>query len=285
MKDFIHSVKFKILVGILALLLGVLIYSATSVGGRSFISSAVGVVVSPFQKMSTAISHKVSKTLDMLVNAEKYYNENQQLKKQLDDIYSDMIDYDNIKEDNRHYKEILELKTQYPDYKFSPPCNISGWVSNDIYKSFYIDKGSRDGIAVNDPVVTGEGLVGIVSEVQLTYAKVTTVLSPKYPLGVISSKTKEAGYIEGSFSFAEEGYVRMKILDKQTEVTQGDIIVTSGHSGLVPRDRIVGTVDKVGLDKSGLVCEAWVKPVVDFSELTNVFVITEFEGQGEGYAD
>ncbi len=285
MKDFLQSLKFKILVGILALLLGIMAYAASTEGGKSFISSAIGVIVSPFQEISTAISNKVSSTLDMLANADEYYEENQKLKKKLDELYADMVDYEKIKDDNEHYKEILELKEDYPDYKFSSPCSIIGWDANDLYKSFTINKGSRDGVEINDPVITGEGIVGIISDVQLTYSKVTTVLSPQYPMGVISSKTKEPGYIEGNYDFANDGFVRMKILNRDTKIVKEDIIVTSGHSGLVPADRIVGIVEKVELDKTGLVSEAWVKPIVDFDNIKNVFVITEFEGQGEGYVE
>lgn len=285
MKDFIQSFKFKVLVGILALLLGIMVYGATTQGGRSLISSAIGVITSPFQNAATAITNKVDTTLDMLANADKYYEENQKLKEKLDELYTNIADYEKIKDENEHYKEILGLKDENPDYKFSPPCSIIGWEVNDVYKSFTINKGSREGISLNDPVVIGGGIVGIVSEVQMTYSKVTTVLSPQYPMGVISSKTKEPGYIEGNFSFATEGYIRMKILNRETAVEKDDIIVTSGHSGLVPADSIVGIVEKVELDKSGLVSQAWVKPIVNFDELKNVFVITEFEGQGEGYVD
>ena len=84
MKDFLQSLKFKILVGILALLLGIMAYAASTDGGRSFISSAIGVIVSPFQEISTTISNKVSSTLDMLANADEYYEENQKLKEKLD---------------------------------------------------------------------------------------------------------------------------------------------------------------------------------------------------------
>lgn len=282
-KDFIHSAKFKVLVAILALIIGIMLYAATTGGQTSAVSSFFGAIFTPVQKLSTTISDKVSTTLDMLTNADKYYDENQQLKAQLDSQYNQIVDYENIKEENQHYEEILGLKESFPDYKFSPPCKVIGRTTNDIYQSFFIDKGSSDGISLHDPVVTSAGLVGIVSSVQMTYSKVTTVLSPEYPMGIFCVRTKETGILEGNFEIAEQGLCNIKFINRDSDIKSGDIIVTSGHSGLVPKDRIIGTVSEVSIDKGGLSLNATVKPIVDISNLKNVFVITEFEGQGVGF--
>ena len=284
MKDFIHSVKFKILAGIVALLLGIMIYAASTEGGVSIISSALGAVVRPVQKLSTAISNKVSTTLDMLMNADKYYDENKKLKDKLDDLYIDIVDYENIKEENEHYKEVLGLKEEYPDYKFSAPCQVIGRTPNDIYQSFSIDKGKRDGISLYDPVITAKGqLIGIVSDVEVNHATVTTILSPKFKYSVIAIKAKEPGVLEGNYDFADKGFTRMKYVTRGADIQKGDVIVTTGQNGLVPENRSIGTVDSVELEKGGLSLEVKVKPSVEISSIKNVFVITEFEGQGEGY--
>ena len=285
MKDFIHSLNFKILAGILAFLLGIMIYSATTNGGPSFVSSFVGIIVSLVQKLSTSISNKVSNTLDMFLNEEDYYNENKELKKKLDELYIQMVDYENVKEENSQLKEVLGLKENYPDYQFSPPCKIIGWATNDVYLSFFIDKGSRDGISLYDPVITGDGFVGIVSEVEMTFSQITTTLSSKFPLGVYCVNSKDTGVIEGDYNHAKNGYIKMKYINRDSQIKAGDIIVTSGYGGFVPKDRIVGTVEKVEMDKGGLSLNATIKPIVEIKDLINVFVITEFEGQGEGYVD
>lgn len=283
MKDFVHSVKFKILVGILALLFGLMLYAATTGGKQSFVASLMGTVFSPVQKVSSSISNKVSSSLDKFINADEYYDQNQKLRQQLNEQYNQMVDYDKIKEENEHYKEIFGLKDKYPSDKFSPPCRIIGRTTNDIYQSFFIDKGSSDGISLRDPVITGDGLIGIVSEVESTYSKVTTVLSPEYPIGVYCSRTKETGIIEGNYDLAKDGVTRMKMINRDSDIKPGDIIVTSGYSGLVPKDRIIGIVSEVSTDKTGLSINATIKPVANIASITNVFVITEFEGQGVGF--
>ncbi|MFA5658070.1 MAG: rod shape-determining protein MreC [Oscillospiraceae bacterium] len=285
MKDFLHSFKFKILVGLFAVIFGIMIYAATTGGKDSAVASFFGAVFSPFQKLSTSISQKVSSGIDKFVNADNYYEENQKLKEQLGEMYNQMVDYENIKEENQYYEEILELKEEYSDLKFSPPCKVIGRTTNDIYQSFFIDKGSRDGVSLHDPVITKDGIVGIVDDVELTFSRVTTILSSEYPIGAYCVRTKETGIVEGSFDYAELGFSRMKFINRESEMKTGDIIVSSGHSGLIPKDMIIGIVSELVPDSSGLSLIAQIKPIVELESLTNVFVIIEFEGQGEGYAD
>lgn len=285
MKDFIHSVKFKILVAVLALIFGIILYAATTGGKDSAVASFFGTVFSPFQRLSTSISTKVSSVIDTHANADKYYEENQKLKEQLGEMYNQMVDYENIKSENQYYEEILGFKKKAPDLIFSAPCKVIGWTTNDIYRSFYIDKGSNDGIKLHDPVITKDGLIGIIDSVEKTYSRVTTTLSSEYPIGVYCIRTQETGILEGSFEFAEQGVSRMKFIARESEIKIGDIIVTSGYSGLVPKDMVIGTVEEIAPDSSGLSLVAKIKPIVDISGVKNVFVITEFEGQGEGYAE
>lgn len=285
MKEFLGSVKFKVLIFVLALLLGIMLYVATTGGEKSFATSFFGAILSPIQKASTSISNKVNKTLDMIINSDKYYEENEKLKEQLGEFYNQMVDYESLKEQNDNLREILDLKKEYDDYKFSPPCAIIGRTTNDVYQSFFIDKGSRDGISKNDPVITASGLVGIINDVELTYSRVTTILSPENPIGVYCIRTKETGIIEGTYELALDGLCKMKFINRDSELKKGDIIVTSGHSGLVPKDRVIGTVQEVYTEESGLSKVAIIIPIVDIENTTNVFVLTEFEGQGEGYEE
>lgn len=285
MKEFIQSIKFKILIGIFALLLGITLFAATTGGEDSFVSSFFGAIVSPFQKLSNSISDKVYSTLDMLSNSDKYYKENEMLRDQINDMYNQMADYNDIKQENQYYEEMLGLKEEYPDYQFSAPCQIIGRATNDMYMSFFIDKGSNDGIELHDPVITEAGLVGIIDDVEKTYCRVTTVLSSEYQIGVYVSSTKDTGIIEGNFDAASNGYTVMKHIKKDSTVEKGNIIVTSGYSGLVPKNRIVGTVQEVKIAENGLSLEAIIKPINDLESINNVFVITDFEGQGEGYVE
>ena len=282
MKEFFQSKKFKVIICILALLIGVMLYSGTK-GGSESGSSFFGRAFAPIQSISANLSSKVESSLGMLTNASQYYEDNKRLKEQLGEQYNQIIDYDKIKRENEQLRQVIGLKEQFPDYVFSPPCAIIAKTTNDPFGSFIIDKGSDDDISLNDPVITADGLVGVVVKVSKTYSRVQTILSPDVPVGAYCIRTKDPGVVEGNIKFAEDGLCKMQYIDRNSDIKKGDIIVTSGNSGLFPVDRMIGTVQDVAVEDSGLSLYATIDPIVDINAVTNVFVITSFNGQGEGY--
>lgn len=281
MKDFFKSTKFKIIAVMLAFLAGLMVYSATS--GAEDGESLIQMIFGPVQRFSTNIKTKVQSSLDMIWNAKQYYDENQKLKDEIGQLYSQIVDYNKVKRENEQLREIMGLKEEFPDYVFSPPCAVIARTTNDPYGSFVIDRGSSDGISKYDPVITANGLVGVVVKVSKTYSRVQTILSPEVPVGAYCVRTKDPGVVEGSVELAGKGRCKMMYIDRSSDIKKGDVIVTSGNSGLFPVDRVIGTVEEVGTEESGLSLYAIIKPAVDLDSITNVFVITDFNGKGEGY--
>lgn len=279
MKDFFKTTKFKILLAVMAVIVGVMIHSITMGGYTSESASVFGVIFEPFQKISVSISDRVTSAMDMLFNAEKYYKENIELKNTLNEIYNEIIDYDKIARENQQLRVMLELKEQYDDYVFSPPCTVIARTTNDPYHSFTIDKGSDDGIAPYDPVITSSGLVGICYDVSKSTSKVRTLYSPRTAVGVTVVRSKATGIIEGEYELAEDGRCRMNYISKTADIEAGDIIVTSG-SETFPANQLVGTVAEVGMEDSGLSRYAVIKPAINPDDVSTVFVITSFNGQG-----
>lgn len=281
MKDFFGTTKFKVLVALMAVIIAVMIYSLTKGGYVSDSESVFGVILEPFQKISNSISGKVTTTMDMLFNAEKYYNENIQLKETLNEVYNDIIDYDKIARENEQLKVLLGLTEEHEDYVFSPPCTVIARTTNDPYRSFTIDKGSKDGIKPYDPVITSTGLVGVCYDVARSTSKVRTLYSPRTAVGVTVVRSKATGIIEGDYEYAVKGLCRMSYISESSDVRAGDIIVTSG-SEIFPANQLVGTVKEVGMEDSGLSKYAVIEPAINPDNVSTVFAIISFNGQGEG---
>lgn len=275
MKDFFHSIKFKIIVALMAVLLGAMIYSVTTGGYSSGSSYLFELVFEPVRTLSSKISEKVSTSLDMLINAEKYYNENQQLKEQLNALYNDVIDYDRILQENEELRVMLRLKEEYNDYEFSSPCTVIARTTNDPYASFTIDKGAGDGITPGDPVVTQNGIVGVCYEVSPATCKVRTLFSPKTAVGVYTVRTKSEGIVSGGYDLAQNGRIRMSYISKESDIAEGDVIVTSGSTNY-PAGQLIGTVESVDMESSGLSKYAVIIPAEDPRTITSVFVITNY---------
>ncbi len=284
MRDFFYSKKFKVIICVLALLIGITLYTvkeSSSDPGNSVIAK----VFAPVQKLATSIKNGVEESLSVITNAKQYYEDNKQLRAQLDELYVQIIDYEKLKNENEQLRKVIGLKEDFPDYEFSPPCQIISKTANDPFGSFIIDKGTTDGVSVYDPVITDTGLVGIVTKASTTYSRVTTIFSPDVPVGAYCIRNDTTGIVECDAELAAEGVCRMKYIEKDSDLKKGDIIVTSGNSGLFPKDRVIGIVEEIYIEESGLSKTAVIKPVADIKNIQSVFVITSFNGQGENYEE
>lgn len=282
MRDFLKSTRFKVMLGFLAFLVGIMIYAVTkggySVSGASFVNT----ITKPFRAASNGISRKVEHTVDKLSNADKYIEENERLKKQIGELNAQLTEYDAIKAEVEELRKFVSIKEEHEDYMLSQPCKVLGYVTNDPFKSFTIDKGSADGILVNCPVVTSEGLVGITVEVSKHVSTVRTILSPDLSVAAVaSSSNADQGIIEGNVISSENGQTKLIHVPKKNKLKRGDLMITAGNSGLFPKDYPIGTILEIGFDSNGLSVCADIQPCVDVNRLTSVIAITDFSGKKE----
>ena len=279
MKDFFHSVGFKLLLGVVFVLFGVMLYTASA--GGSGISDLLGIITAPMQKVSTIISNNANVAAENATRSrEELIAENQELRRQIDELNTQLIDYYQLKLENEQFRSVLELKVDNQDFQFVSAAVICR-DPNDVFYTFQIDKGAAAGISVNDPVITNSGVVGWVSSVTTSYARVTTILSADTSIAAVDKVNRETGVVSSNIEFAEQGVVKLGYLPSRDAVSEGDIIVTSGLGGLYPRDLPIGKVKEVFPEESDVTYYATVEPLVDVKTVRDVFVITDFEGQGE----
>lgn len=283
MRDFFNSLRFKILMAVLAVITGILIYSASTGGLATLPERIFSYALVPFQKLSAAISDGFADFFSVFFDARQNYEENQQLKTELSALRRQLVDYENAVTENERLREILDLKELNPDIQFQD-AGVIGRDPSDQFGAFTIDKGTVYGISVWDPVVTGDGLVGYISSVGPTYAKVTTILSPETNVGAMEIESKATGNITGSIELAEEGRTWMELLPKDTELTVGGLVVTAGTSGYYPAGIVIGTVESIRLSDSGITKTAEIQPAADIDSVKHVFVLTDFLGKQTGGA-
>jgi len=280
MKDFFQSWKFKVIICIFALVFGIMIYAAVSGGNVIFPKSILETVTQPFTSISTSISDWVETTLDTFMNAQKYRSENEVLREKLNEIYEEIRDKEKTDEENKLLREMLDIEEKNPDYEWSSPCSVIERNANDIFGGFTINKGSNDGIEINDPVFTSLGLVGIISEISSNYSVVTTILSTDITVGAVSAQNDTVGIIENDVKYSADGCCLMSYITKNSKIEVGEPVLTSGGS-IFPSNILIGTVKEIYNDANGLTLHAIIEPAEDIYSVTDVFVITSFEGQEE----
>ncbi|MBQ7938494.1 MAG: rod shape-determining protein MreC [Oscillospiraceae bacterium] len=284
MQKFLKSWYFKVLCALAVFAVALMIRAASSGSADVFLSQTFSVISQPFLKVSTSVTQSVGDFLDRFVHAEENYLKVQELQEELREANKKLVDYERIKRENEQFREFLQLKETNPDYDFAT-ATVIGRDSTNRFASFTIDKGSLDGIEAADPVITADGLVGIVWEVGLTYSHVRTVLDIAVEVGVYDIATRDSGIVTGDISLSSEGLCQLKYLPKESGIASGNLIVTSGIGGVFPKDYPVGTVKSIEVDKSGLSLVAVIEPTADIFDVTEVLVIKSFNGQSEGFGN
>lgn len=280
MKRFFHSSSFKTLAVITAvILLGILCASFSHKASSPF-TSFIGTIFSPLQKASATIAHSLGDVSASFKSSTLYRAENIELQKELEEYRKKLADYDEMKKKVEAYEEFYGVKQKNPDFKISYATVISKDAA-DAYDSFVLNTGSNDGVKVGDPVVYGDYVMGVVKKVNFTSCVVYSVLDPRVNIGAYESGTKEYGYVSGDEGLFSKGLCRLSGLDTSTSIVSGGIVCTSGAGGVFPNGLIIGEVSAIKNDEVSASYYAEIKPFADPDEISDVFVITSFEGQGE----
>lgn len=284
MGEFFKTNKFKIILAILAVLLGMMLYSASGDGVKNIPKNLLSMVTTPFQKAGSWVSTGVGGFFDDILNYKNTVKENEVLKEEIAKLNQQLVDYQMIKDENEQLREMSKLKERFTDFTLSSASVVSRDPA-DRYCSFIIDSGSLDGVKVNDPVLANGGLVGIVTDVGPINCRVRTILSPEVKVSVIELISKDLGVLEGEISLSEEGLIKLAILSEETKIKKGDMIVTAGASGIFPKGVPIGHVREVDREAHGATMYAVVEPLEPIEDIVTVQVVTAFKGQGSSLVE
>ena len=138
-----------------------------------------------------------------------------------------------------------------------------------LRKFLVIDNGSSDGIKENTPCVGLEGIVGNVIDTSSGTSKVMLITDPASRIGVTIRSSGETGLLVGGV----EGECRVIYLGLDGDIKTGDAIVTSGASSLFPEGLAVGTVKRLGTERTKLYRYAEIIPYVNMEKIREVLVL------------
>ncbi|MBR3969202.1 MAG: rod shape-determining protein MreC [Clostridia bacterium] len=278
MRFFLRSRQFKIIVAVFCVVVILTASFGIFAKRMSPQTDIASTIAAPFKTLFSNVSNIIIDAFDNYSSGSRLSLENAELKAEIDALNKKIADYDELAQQNNFYKEYLGIKDTNPDFVFTDATVISR-DTDDPFGAFTINCGSTSGISKYDPVITGAGLVGYITDVGLTSCKVTTILSPDITLGALDNRTQDSGIITGSLSFAQNGFCQFANLSRSCSVAVGDYIVTSGE-GIFPEGLLIGSVNNIGINEKNNSIYAEVKPFAEIEELRTVMVITEFEGQG-----
>ncbi|MCK6579156.1 MAG: rod shape-determining protein MreC [Anaerolineae bacterium] len=260
---------------------GFLILSLLIAGGL-ILASAAG-LLSPFEGIASAPLETVSGFFARFGRALNdnitRFNDMQALQQRIADLETALALYQ---------EELVELREKASDYDrltslldYVQTARNQEFVTADVIgndqtallRTIIINRGTRDGIAAGMPVVTGQGLVGRVIQVSANASRVLLISDPSSSVSARLQNTRDEGAVVGQTS----GTLLMEFIPLDSQLRDGELVITSGLGGNFPPDLVLGQVTNVRLAPSGLYQIAQMRSLVSLDTLEFVLVITDFQ--------
>lgn len=216
----------------------------------------------------------IGRTANSIGNLLDTFEENRTLKSKLDQFAQDKVRLQTVEEENRSLKKQLGLQATLTDYKTVSAVTISRspttWQSQLV-----INKGTNTGLKKGMPVLSGAGIIGRISEVNTTNAKVALISDTsedanRFAITIKGGSGDVNGIVTG-FN-REKNQLIMGQVTSDSTIKSGDLVETSGLGGVIPAGLYVGKVARVTKDDYGLSKRIYIEPAADLGNITTVMV-------------
>lgn len=228
----------------------------------------------PAQRAITHTAVHVADTYNKYFRYDELVAENESLKQQVIDLTSQLQDAQSAVKENESLRDMLGVAERNTEFTYAA-AEVVGRKLDEWSSVLSIDAGSADGLALNDCVVTAQGMVGYISDLSEHAAQVTTIMDSNMSAGARIVRTGELAVAEGDYQLMTDGKLKISYLNKGADVVVGDTVQTSGSGGLFPEGLGIGTVESIQTESDGMSNYAIVEPLVDISSLTGVYIITD----------
>ena len=245
------------------------------------LNTAIGYIVVPFQQGISNVGGWLSRRSEELVQIRQLLDENQQLKKQVDELLVENTLLQQDKSELVRLQELYKMDIQYDAYEKIGASIISRDTSN-WYSSFVIDKGEDDGLKLDMNVIADGGLVGRITSIGPNWARVTSIIADNANVSAKTLSSSDTMIVSGDLESMKEGVIRFgQLIDSANVVAEGDKIVTSHISDKYLPNILIGYVYSIQADSNNLTKSGFLSPAVDFEHLEEVLVILDMKEELE----
>lgn len=279
-----------ILVLIFFLILGVLVSIRLTGIGNSFpnpVGGALHRVLSPVEGALLQAGNGIRNNTRAIWNFRSVEAENEKLRQRVEQLAGDNLE---LKEQvlagmrfNALDQGVFNSPTLSKYEKTGASItnrNPSAW-----YQTITLNRGSDDGVAVNNPVIAQYGLVGKIVAVTPGTSEVLMITDGEGKVSALvrgSTGVATFGIVEGTYKRTSrldaKGNLQM-LFRREDNVNIGDLVLTSGLGGVYPKDVPIGKVEQIQLDNSGLLKTAYIEPLEEFDSFEEVYIVKKAEGQ------
>ncbi len=243
-----------------------------SLGTTNPIRESLTGVIAPLQLVFT---RAVSPVLDLVASfraRSDLQQENAELKEQIAALRAEVVQLSEAQYENEDLRRQLGFKSAVPSFQLIA-AEVIGRDPSAYLHYLLIDRGAEDGIRKGMPVLTDAGLVGRVSRVNRGSSQVMLLTDPESSVAAYIQRSRATGVVQGQL---QQELVMRYILQDETVVV-GDVVLTSGMGGGLPKRLVIGQVVEVRRNDVDMHQEAVVQPAVDMESLEQVMVLLNYD--------
>ena len=273
LKELFRSKFFIILISI-AVFLTVVPSTLALMGRQDLLRAAANFLATPFKAAAKWCGDGISGFAEYFTEYDRLKAENEELRQLLEEERKKTDAADVAIEENEWMRDFLLYAGGEPQLSLIDAMAV-GREAGDHITSFTLNKGSLSGIAVGMAVIDEGGLLGYVSEVGLTYSKVTTIINDGVSVGVICPSSGAFGALAGSYSYVSDELCKMVCPDPEAALNEGDLICTSGAGSIYPYGISVGRITRIERDPYSRNTVAYIEPSADLISPDRVMIVSE----------
>ncbi|NDJ84654.1 MAG: rod shape-determining protein MreC [Chloroflexi bacterium] len=226
-----------------------------------------------FEGIFGGLTESVDNTAAELAEIRSLRQRNQELEESLAAFQAEVAELREIRSDYDRLAALVNYTTQTRDDFRYVTSDVIGRDTSPTVRVIHLNRGTRDGVSVDDPVVTEQGLVGRVIQVSATGCEVLLITDQSSAVNIRLQTSRDTGLVQGTLS----GDLALSFVDTEGEIVPGDLVLTSGETQVFPSDIVVGQVSNPRLSDDELFLESSGTSFVDFSRLEMVLIITNWE--------
>ncbi len=231
------------------------------------IKSVMHEITYPVAQFFTQSTGRVGNFFRLLKNINTLAQENKALNDENISLKSQLDQLNEVRHENEILKQEINFSQTYRAYELIP-AQIIGRSSTGFSQSLKINKGTKDGVVLNKPVLSLGFMIGRISSVDSTSAEIELVTNYSSLVPIVLQDSRGTGLLKGGLN----GLI-IEDIALDTQIKPGESVLTSGLGGDFPSGLPIGKIDKIVSLQSEIFQKASVKSPVDFGRLEIVFII------------
>ncbi len=251
-----------------------IVLSSVKDGLMNPIRNTIGYVLVPLQSGVNRVGYGLYEELADHRSLKAVQEENKRLNEQIDLLTEENNRLAQNEGELSRLRDLYALDQDYLQYE-KVAARVIAKDSENWFQVFRIDKGSQDGIRVDQNVMANGGLVGIVTDVGLNYATVRSIIDDESRVSAMSLQSSNTCIVAGDLTLYQQGRLRITDMQKDATIQDGDRIVTSNISSKFMPGILVGYAVDIQDDEKKLMKTGYLIPAADFDDLTEVLVLKD----------